>query len=137
MGVEFVYRSHVRELLERVAVGADTRIPTAAEMCLVCADISLKVPLHGAPAGLCFRMWLQAFPGRPITPDQAAEQVHYEQLHGTQIDEYEAVLRRKATDPNRLLAGIDCAGKHHGKHVTCRFATSPEPGPEDRRVSGA
>lgn len=125
MGTEFVYRSHVRELLERIAAGTDTRPPTAAEMCLVCAKVSLEVPLHGAAAGLYFRMWLQAFPDRPITPDQVAEQVHYERLHGTQIDEHAAMLRRKAADPNRLLADIDCAGRHHGEDVTCRYATSP------------
>jgi hypothetical protein len=137
MGAEFVYRSHVRELLERLVAGTDTRIPTAAEMCLVCAQASLKVALHGAAAGLYFRMWLQAFPDRPITSDQAAEQVHYQRLHGAQIDEYEAMLHRKATDPNRLLADIDCAGRHHGKHVICRYATSPDTGLEDRQVTSA
>ncbi|MGI5185475.1 hypothetical protein ACQEVZ_55455 [Dactylosporangium sp. CA-152071] len=137
MGAEFVYRAHVRELLERIAAGADTRIPTAAELCLVCTQVSLQVPLHGALAGLYFRMWLRAFPDRPIASDQAAEQVHYERLHGTQIDEYEAMLRRKAADPNRLLADIDCAGRHHGKDVTCRYATPPDTGQEDRQVTSA
>jgi hypothetical protein len=124
MGVEFVYRSHVRELLERIATGADTRGPTAAELCLVCAQISLKVPLHGAAAGLYLRLWLRAFPDRPITPAQAAEQVHYERLHGPQIDEYEAGLRRKATDPGRRLVDIVCAGRHHGTKVACRYAAT-------------
>lgn len=137
MGAECVYRSHVRELLERIAAGADTRIATAAEMCLVCAHASLRVPLHGAAAGLYFRLWLQAFPDRPITPDQVAEQVHYERLHGTQIDEYDTQLRRKAADPNRLLADIDCAGQHHGEHVTCRYATSPQTSQQDRQVTSA
>lgn len=137
MGAEFVYRSHVRELLERVAAGADTRIPTAAEMCLVCAQTSLKVPLHGAAAGLYFRLWLRAFPDRPITSTQAADQVHYERLHSTQIDEYEATLRRKATDPNRLLASIDCAGRHHGKNVTCRYAANTASRRDDRDAPAA
>ena len=137
MGAEFVYRSHVRELLERIATGADTRLPTAAEMCLVCTKTSLKVPLHGAAAGLYFRLWLQAFPDMPITPTQAAEQVHYERLHGTQIDEYEAILRRKATDPHRLLAGIDCPGRHHGKNVTCRYAANTAPRQDDRPAPAA
>lgn len=122
MGVEFVYRSHVRELLERVATGADTRRPSAAELCLGCARVSLRVPLHGAAAGLYLRMWLRAFPDRPITSAQAAEQVHYERLHGAQIDEYEAQLRRAATDPDRRLADIVCVGRHHGRKVTCRYA---------------
>jgi hypothetical protein len=123
--------------LERIPAGVDTRIPTAAEMCLVCAQASLQAPLHGAVAGLYFRMWLQAFPDRPITSDQAGEQAHYERLHGTQIDQYEAMLRRKATDPNRVLANIDCAGRHHGTHVTCRYATSPDVGQADRQANAA
>jgi hypothetical protein len=106
-------------------------------MCLVCAQISGKVPLHGAAAGLYFRLWLQAFPDRPITSTQAADQVHYERLHGTQIDEYEAMLRRKATDPNRLLAGIDCAGRHHGKNVTCRYAANTASRRDDRHAPAA
>jgi hypothetical protein len=137
MGAEFVYRSHVRELLERVATGADTRIPTAAEMCLVCTQVSGKVPLHGAAAGLYFRLWLQAFPDLPIIPTQATQQVHYERLHGTRIDEYEATLRRKATDPHRLLAGIVCAGRHHGRNVTCRYAANTTSRRHDRHAPHA
>jgi hypothetical protein len=127
MSTEFVYRSHAAELLERVTAGADTRPATAAELCLVCSATSLQVPLHGAAAGCYFRMWLQAFPDHPITSEQNAERVHYERLYGPQIDDLERVARRNAADPHRRLAGIDCAGRHHGKPVTCRYATKPNP----------
>ena len=125
MGSEFVYRSHAAELLDRVAAGADTRPATAAELCLVCCEASLRTPLHGPTAGVYFRMWLRAFPDKPITPGQAGEQVHYEKLYGTQIDDLERTLRQKAADPNRQLRDIDCPGKHHGTRVACRYATTP------------
>ena len=125
MGSEFVYRSHAAELLGRVAAGADTRPATAAELCLVCCEASLRTPLHGPTAGVYFRMWLRAFPDRPITPGQADEQVHYEKLYGTQIDDLERTLRQKAADPRRQLRDIDCPGKHYGIRVACRYATTP------------
>jgi hypothetical protein len=62
MGTEFVYRGHVRELLERVAAGADLRSATAAEICLALVETSLQAPMHGPAAGLYFRVWLAAFP---------------------------------------------------------------------------
>jgi hypothetical protein len=125
MGSEFVFRAHAAELLDRIAASADTRPATAAELCLVCCEASLRTPLHGPTAGVYFRMWLRAFPDRPITPGQADEQVHYEKLYGTQIDDLERTLRQKAADPRRQLRDIDCAGKHHGTRVACRYATTP------------
>lgn len=135
MSTEFVYRSHAAELLDRVATGADTRPATTAELCLLCCETSLRGPMHGAAAGLCFRMWLRAFPDNPITPDQASEQAHYECLYGSRIDDLEQTLRHKAADPNRQLRDIDCAGKHHGRRVACRYAPVTAPRP-DRRADG-
>jgi hypothetical protein len=124
MSTELVYRSHAAELLDRIAAGADTRPATAAELCLVCCEASLRAPMHGAAAGLYFRMWLQAFPRHPITGEQAGEQVHYEKLYGSRIDDLQRTLRHKAADPGRQLRDIDCAGKHHGTRVACRYATA-------------
>lgn len=124
MGIEFVYRGHIRELLERVATGADLRTATAAEICLALSEVSLLAPMHGAGAGLYLRMWLQAFPGHPVTADQADNQAHYEYLHGPQIDDLEAMMRRKAADPERHIGEIECKGRHHGQDVDCRFATT-------------
>jgi hypothetical protein len=124
MGTEFVYRGHVRELLDRVAAGKDLRPATAAEICLAFVEISQAAPMHGAGAGLYFRMWLQAFPGNLVTPDQADEQVHYEHMHGSRIDDLEEMMRRKVADPHRALDldDIACQGRHHGQDVSCRFA---------------
>jgi hypothetical protein len=124
MGTEFVYRSHAAELLERIASGADTRPATAVELCLLCAEASLIAPMHGAAAGLYFRMWRAAFPYRSISGDDAEQQVAYEKLHGSRIDDLEAMLRHKAADPQRRLVDIDCSGMHHGQRVQCRYAAS-------------
>lgn len=122
MASEFVYRSHAAELLDRLAAGDDTRPATAAELCAVSAQASQRAPMHGVAAGLYFRMWQTAFPAHPATADQAAQQVHYEKLYGSQIDDLEAELRRKVADPSRRLTDVDCGGRHHGRTVTCRYA---------------
>lgn len=44
MATQFVYRSHCRELLDRVANGNDTRPGTAAEVCLALLEVSLITP---------------------------------------------------------------------------------------------
>jgi hypothetical protein len=129
MNTEFVYRAHARELLERVAAGEDLRPATAAEICLTLSRVSQHAPMHGAAAGLYFRMWLAAFPDHPLTPDQADNQRHYEHLYGPQIDELEAMIRRKAADPDRQLGDIECDGRHHGTTVACRFTSSRPPSP--------
>lgn len=54
MEYEPVYRSHCRELLDRVAAGGDTRIGTAAEVCCALHDVSLATPLRSSAAGLYF-----------------------------------------------------------------------------------
>jgi hypothetical protein len=124
MGTEFVYRGHVRELLERIATGADTRPGTAAEICLAFSEISQIAPMRESGNGLYFRMWLAAFPDQLIFEDQAEHQIHYERLHSSQIDDAETLMRAKLADPGRRLRDIECAGRHHGETVTCRYATT-------------
>lgn len=120
---EFVVRGHARELLDRLASGEDTRPGTYAEICLVCSEASLHVPLGTTGTGLYFRAWLRAFPDVPIFDGQADQQRHYEALKDTQIDQMERELRRKLTQPSRRLRDVDCQGTHHGEPVACRFAT--------------
>lgn len=57
MATEFVYRSHCREILERLVTGADTRPGTAAEVCCLCYDMCLRVPLRSPIAGLYLLNW--------------------------------------------------------------------------------
>ncbi|WP_204301136.1 hypothetical protein [Actinoplanes campanulatus] len=123
MRTEFLYRGHFRELLERVVADDDPRPATAAEICLLLAQISPVVPMHGPSAGLYFRMWLAAFPNHPVTDDQADNQRHYEHVYGTRIDELDAMLRSKLADPHRQFGDVKCDGRHLGRAVNCRFAT--------------
>jgi hypothetical protein len=110
MRTEVVYRSHCRELLDRVAAGQDTRPGTAAECCLALSETSLKVPLRSSAVGLYARMWrLAGLPPAPIT--DLTE--HYEAIDGALIDDNEAWLRNKLRQDWRVLrpAGESSAGR--------------------------
>lgn len=117
----FVFRGHVREILERVAAGEDTRPGTAAECCVAMASVSMAIPLHGASAGFYHRMWRKAFPDHPVTDDSVID--HYEFAEGNVIDRHERVVRRKLLVPGRRLdlARIDCDGEHYGRPVACKY----------------
>lgn len=119
MATEFVYRSHCRELLERLVNGADTRPGTAAEVCCMCCDISLRTPLRSEAAGLYLRMWAAAFPGKPMFAEPSE---HHEALEGSTIDELEATVRRKLTVRSRALTDVTCTGEHDGEMVQCKYA---------------
>lgn len=125
-GTEFVYRGHVRELLERVAAGLDTRPGTAAECCIAMAEVARAVPLHGAAAGFYLRMWSRAFHGHALfDPSLAA---HYEAAHRPGMDRHERYVRRRLAVPGRRLdpARTGCDGEHWGRAVTCKYAGSGE-----------
>ncbi|GGL12710.1 hypothetical protein [Mangrovihabitans endophyticus] len=122
MGTAFVYRAHARELLERAAAGTDLRPASAAELCLALAETSLRAPLHGPATGLYLRAWQAAFPDHPLTAGHTGPLASYEQLYRPRIDELEADLRHRLRDPGRQAGDIDCAGRHHGHRVACRYA---------------
>ncbi|MEU6130977.1 hypothetical protein ABZ805_17550 [Saccharopolyspora sp. NPDC047091] len=122
MSTEFVYRSHAKEILERVAGGHDTRPATAAEVCCVLAEASQVTPLTSVASGLYCRMWRRAFPDQPLFWD--SHDAH-EALEGARIDELETITRRKAGSPERVLAAITCTGWHHGVPADCRYAAGP------------
>jgi hypothetical protein len=120
---EFVYRSHYRELLERVAAGQDTRPATDAEIACLCCEASLVAPLSTAAAGLYLRVWNRAFPGHRNPFKEAADDAgHYEAIAGSRIDAIEAESRRKLTDRGRTLKDEECSGRHHGEPAPhCRY----------------
>jgi hypothetical protein len=92
----FVHRSHCRELLDRVARGDDTRPATDAELCLALKDVTLATPVRSSTAGLYRRLFTRAFPEQAAEAfDGAADLDHYEALHGEQMDEDEAWIRRR------------------------------------------
>jgi hypothetical protein len=113
-------------MLHRVVAQTDTRPATAAEICVALTSISLKVPLHGIPAGLYGRMWVAAFPHASTTAEMAQTQQPYEQLHSSQIDDLEQQLRNRLADDSRLLPAVTCIGIHNGAEVQCRY-TKPAP----------
>lgn len=120
MRTEFVYRSHCAELLDRVAAGEDTRAGTAAEVCCALLEASLTTPLKSSATGLYMRMWQRArFPELPEFTEAAR---HHEALEREVIDSHEQFARRTLAVAERSLGEIDCAGRHHGEDVTCRYA---------------
>lgn len=122
MVTDFVHRGHCRELLERVARGEDTRPGTAAEVCSVCCAASQVAPLRSSAAGLYFRMWVQAFPGKQEFGGDRAR--HHEALEGSLIGALEVEARRRLTVPGRKLGEITCSGYHNGELVQCKYAGS-------------
>lgn len=100
MNTEFVYRAHVRELLDRVAKGEDTRPGTWAEIACTCHDVSLKVPLTGDAFGLYCRAWEIAFPQMPLFTDRD----HYESIYASEIDRLEDDTRRKLAVADRRIS---------------------------------
>jgi hypothetical protein len=112
---EFVYRSHCRELLERVVKEEDTRPATDAEIVCMCAEASQMTPLNTAATGLYMRMWSRAFPGMRNTFREIDDAGHYEAIAGSGIDACEEETRRKLTVKDRMLTGEDCPGRHHGR----------------------
>jgi hypothetical protein len=121
MGQEFVYRSHCREILNRVINGEDTRPGTAAEICCALCDVSQVAPMTLAGTGLYIRMWGAAFPSKRHVLGNGE---HYEALDGSGIDDAEATSRRKLAVKDRRLSDRDiaCCGKHHGEQVLCKYA---------------
>jgi hypothetical protein len=124
MSMEFVYRGHCREILERVAAGADTRPGTAAEVCIVLKEVSMVGPLKSGATGLYFRMWTLAFPGKVPEIDESI--AHYEALCGSAIDDAERFVRHKLSVKARQLGDIECSGRHNGETVQCKYVTSPD-----------
>lgn len=116
--IPFVYAGYVRELLDRVAAGQDTRPGTAAEVAVACSLVTDLKFAH-ALAGLYHRMWLAAFPDHLAYEGQDKAAAWYEQDARSDIDMHEAELRRRLAQPGRYLPDdIAC----DGGHSTCRFA---------------
>jgi hypothetical protein len=132
MSTEWVYRSHCRELLCRVASGADTREATAAEVAILCSELSQVVALNTAATALYMRTWAQAFPDQPAF--DATVRTHYDYVAGDNTDGLGADVRRSLRNPQRMLTGTTCAGTHHGQpRPTCPYATQQ---PKPRNASG-
>lgn len=124
MESEAVYRGYVRELLDRVAAGEDTRPATAAEVALGCARYMMAVKPAQVVTGLAHRMWLAAFPDYPVYDDLAKQVSWYEWDVGRgKMDDLEDVLRRILRQPQRRMPETITCDRNHGP---CRFAREAE-----------
>ncbi|SDP96402.1 hypothetical protein SAMN04487905_12024 [Actinopolyspora xinjiangensis] len=121
MSTEFVYRSHGREILERVAAGEDTRPGSAAEIVIALCEVAKTTPITTAAEGVLFRLWAEAFPDQQ---DIDLHRSHRETLYNDRIDDVESLMRSKTSVTTRTvtLAKIECHGRHHGERVTCSYA---------------
>jgi|GEM_PF-2392648 len=126
MQQEFVYRSHCRELLDRVATHRCTRPGTAAEVAIALAVASQAAPLSTTEFGLYSRMWTVA--GFPHLDAISETAVHYEAIASTHINELEQRARAKLAVPTRVLGKVECDGRHHGEPILCEF-TEPSTTP--------
>ncbi|WP_280215127.1 hypothetical protein [Nocardia cyriacigeorgica] len=117
---EFVYRSHCRELLDRVATDGDTTVASAAEVALALVQASHAAPLNTVAFGLYVRMWRLA--GFPALDALGSVEVHYEAIAASEIDDLENWTRTKLAVRDRALTSITCRGHHHDEPVNCRFA---------------
>lgn len=119
MRQEFLYRSHVREILAGVRAGGDTRAGTAVECVIACSESSLVAPLNTAGGGLYFRMWRLAG-----LPEIDSDSGHYEAMCASTIDELEAQLRKRLKHdsrelPRRIEHCPGCPGWHDtGEQLT-------------------
>jgi hypothetical protein len=100
---ELVYRTHCRELLDRVATGADTRPATDAEKLAVLSAASQAAPLNGGAETLYLRLGTRHFPGIFAGAGEVLDIQAYEKVHGSRADEYEAQLTKKLTQPWRMI----------------------------------
>lgn len=100
---DMTYRSHCREILQRVIKGADTRPGTAAECCIVCCETSQIAPMTVAGVGTYMRMWKAA--GLPDVGHGVSAE-HHEAIRGTVIDEHERMMRTKLSQSWRKLPSV-------------------------------
>lgn len=92
-----VYRHHCRELLERIATGADTRPGTLAEAAIAIAQVTLATPVRRDVSILYGRIFKRFFP-------EQYEVLSYfptEESYPGRCDEILETLRRKLTAPRR------------------------------------
>jgi hypothetical protein len=97
MSTEFVYRAHLRELLRRVQAGEDTRPGTDAEIVCGISEASYAFPLNRALTGLQARLFQRSMPEQFEVIADAIDLETYERTESREMDEWEARLRRKAS----------------------------------------
>jgi hypothetical protein len=117
--LEWFWRGHFREILDRAGQGGDTRLATYPEICLLMSAASKMFPLRTDAFGLYTRAWCTAFPAVDVGMGAlSGELAHYERMNGTGMDTLErhardAVARRH---PGRRIGKDEiCGGWHYGE----------------------
>lgn len=100
---ELLFRAHCRELLDRVAAGIDTRPATDAEKISVLSAASKVAPLNSGAETLYLRLGSRMLPGIFDQIGDVLDMEAYEKVHGSQADEYEALLTHKLSQPWRRI----------------------------------
>jgi hypothetical protein len=124
---EFMWRGHMRELLDRVGAGQDTRPGTRAEFCVVAREASALAPLSHDACGAYFRAWHEAFPGNPVWDTMPDEVAHGYRWNDNQIRDIIADVRAKIgrrMASRRVPRDTACDGVHHGRPTVCRFTAA-------------
>jgi hypothetical protein len=117
MANETLCRSHMREILERVALGGDTRKMTKAEALIGFHLASLATPLTTTAHGAYRTLW-----GMVGMPDIGEDDLkHYRAIAGDSIDKAIGEVLARTADGERILGTPDCCGMHNGETVDCKF----------------
>ena len=99
---EVLYRSHCREILNRVAKGEDTRPGTDAEMIVVLHEASLRAPLNSDASCLYFRLIDRSVPELARVAGPPIDLPSYERVHGRAADDHEAEMRHRLQQASRI-----------------------------------
>jgi hypothetical protein len=119
--VELPYRSHCRELLERVMTGLPLATATAAEMASVMSELSYRAPLTTEAMTVYMRVFRRAFPkeGAAMFDSEIGA---YEQVSKGRADSIEKQLAKRLYQADRVLKVPVCEGKHWGEYApSCPF----------------
>jgi hypothetical protein len=64
-----LYKAHVRELCERLALEGDTRFPTCAEVCIAMSEISQRAPIATDAALAYMQAFVKALPDSTVSTE--------------------------------------------------------------------
>lgn len=100
MRADAVYRSHARELVERVRAGEDTRLGTKAEVLLAMSEVSLVAPPSENFAHLMERLFNEVMGPDVFVFDAAQPRESWPGASDDTLGE----LRRKVAKPKRAIS---------------------------------
>jgi hypothetical protein len=100
--IDRLYRGYVRELLQRILDGEDTRPGTYAEIAVVMSEVSQVTPLSKEASTLYFRSIVECGLGH-VVEEFASRHEMLESLYRHTTDEIEREVKRKLRQEGRVL----------------------------------